>query len=174
MSRHNHRHPKPAPSGEKPRATGARVAQPHTPLPLVLLPCGRRKLAELLDRLLGEARRLQAEGLCPGVPAGVELVLAMDGPMAALNERAMGVPGPTNILSFPASPLEGEASLVLSSETFVRECMLYGQTPRDHLSRLLAHGVGHVCGFGHGEAMDRFTQRLEAVAQAFFEEGDHA
>ena len=78
---------------------------------------------------------------------------------------AMGVPGPTNILSFPGEPLTGLAELVLSSETLCRECVLYGQEPLRHLVRLTAHGFGHVCGFDHGPFMDAFTGRLGAAAE---------
>ena len=90
--------------------------------------------------------------------------------MAGLNRRAMGVPGPTNILSFPGEPLTGLAELVLSSETLRRECVLYGQEPLRHLVRLTAHGFGHVCGFDHGPYMDDFTGRLEAAAEEWIEQ----
>ena len=116
------------------------------------------------------AEALCRAGRCPGCPSAVELAVAGDGAMAALNRRAMGLPGPTNVLSFPARPLGGRASLALSSETLVRESLLYGQPEAAHLARLLAHGMGRVCGFDHGPAMDAFAELLEAAGLAYLVE----
>ena len=152
----------------------ARVLPAETPLAFLLLPCTRCELVQLLELLTEEARRLRDAGLAPGAPSRVELLVVMDGPMTVINKRAMGSTGPTNILSFPADPLDGEASLVLSAETFTRECLLYGQDRREHLVRLLCHGMGHVCGFDHGPAMDRLTAALESAAALWPGEGAHA
>lgn len=136
-----------------------------SPLACAFLPCPLRELEPLLRTLWKEARAVEEEGGCPGVPGALDFTVTLDGPMAGLNRRAMGVPGPTNILSFPGEPLTGLAELVLSSETLCRECVLYGQEPLRHLVRLTAHGFGHVCGFDHGPYMDAFTGRLGAAAE---------
>lgn len=54
--------------------------------------------------------------------------------------------------------------LVLSLDTWRRECLLYGQEPVEHALRLLAHGLGHLAGYDHGPEMDDFTEAaLEAA-----------
>jgi len=89
----------------------------------------------------------------------VDLVVASDGAIAAVNRRSLACSGPTNILSFPEEGRIG--SLFLSSDTMEREIFLYGQEPEAHACRLLAHGFGHVCGFDHGADMDAFCSMLE-------------
>ncbi|MBG3878715.1 rRNA maturation RNase YbeY [Desulfovibrio oxamicus] len=57
--------------------------------------------------------------------------------------------------------------LVLSLDTWRRECLLYGQEPVEHALRLLAHGLGHLAGYDHGPEMDAFTDAaLEAGRDA--------
>lgn len=107
----------------------------------------RRQLRLVLERMRGEvARRGYA------APA-VTLHLVDDGAMARCNRRHMGCCGPTNVLSFPGDAcLPGQ--LVLSLPTWRRECLLYGQEGREHLLRLLAHGMAHLAGLDHGPEMD--------------------
>ena len=153
--------------GQAPSCIDVRAASPQAS---ALLPVPLRELAGMLARMRERAEALCRAGRCPGCPSAVELAVAGDGAMAALNRRAMGLPGPTNVLSFPARPLGGRASLALSSETLVRESLLYGQPEAAHLARLLAHGMGHVCGFDHGPAMDAFAELLEAAGLAYLAE----
>lgn len=111
----------------------------------------------------------------------VELHIVRDGAMAGYNSRHLGCTGPTNILSFPACeyPLRAEdphgasgqqgdiAALILSVDTAQREAFLYGQDPEDYLVWLLAHGMGHVMGYDHGEAMDALCSRLYEAARNY-------
>uniref|UniRef100_B8DKV5 Endoribonuclease YbeY n=1 Tax=Nitratidesulfovibrio vulgaris (strain DSM 19637 / Miyazaki F) TaxID=883 RepID=B8DKV5_NITV9 len=124
----------------------------------------------------------------------VELDLVGDEEIARLNAAHLGCTGPTNILSFPAhdgGPHDGAHAsspdrshggphdgpdedapchlgwLVLSLDTWRRECQLYGQEPVEHALRLLAHGLGHLAGYDHGPEMDEFTDAaLEAGRDA--------
>jgi probable rRNA maturation factor len=124
----------------------------------------------------------------------VELDLVGDDEIARLNAAHLGCTGPTNILSFPAHdggppvpetmpPDNGEASLadevgvsedapchlgwlVLSLDTWRRECLLYGQEPVEHALRLLAHGLGHLAGYDHGPEMDEFTDAAREAGQS--------
>lgn len=100
----------------------------------------------------------------PGaLPEGVELFCLRDGEMAWENARQMGCAGPTNILSFPGG--DGMAgTLLISLDTLYRECVLYGQTARRHMIRLLAHGMGHLQGYDHGPDMDALCTRMEGAA----------
>lgn len=111
------------------------------------------------------AARNAGVGIAPD--AALELVLARDALVADLNSRHMGCCGPTNILSFPNGE-EGGAirdlgSLVLDVDAVWREALLYGQDPREHCLRLLAHGIAHLTGLDHGEAMDSLCQRMLAA-----------
>ena len=159
--------------GAGPAGAEVRVASPQA---CVLLPATRRELAGMLLAMRRKAEALFRQGRCPGCPAAVELAVLGDGAMSALNRRAMGAAGPTNILSFPAAEASagGRASLALSSAALVRESLLYGQRPAEHLARLLAHGMAHVCGFDHGPAMDAFAGELEAEGLAQLAEAEAA
>jgi len=122
-------------------------------------PLTRRELPALMDTLmaiLGLSGR------------HVTLTLVDDAGVAALNEKFLRCAGPTNILSFPEDAPdcpEELGALFLSVETLAREAFLYGQEPREHLARLLAHGILHLAGHGHGPEMDALTDI--AVACAF-------
>lgn len=96
----------------------------------------------------------------------VELVLVHDAEQARINARHLQCTGPTNILSFPLlgkSAQRGESigTLVLSVDTLLRECQLYGQNLEEHTKRLLAHGLAHLIGFDHGQDMDELCAELE-------------
>ncbi|WP_459933878.1 rRNA maturation RNase YbeY [Fundidesulfovibrio butyratiphilus] len=114
-----------------------------------------------LVRLLGA---LGLEG------ASVELRLVDDAAMARLNRDFLGLPGPTNVLSFPAEDARDPAFLgeiALSVDTLLRESRLYGQPPEEHLARLLAHGLLHLAGHDHGPVMDELTDMaVEAMRSA--------
>lgn len=126
-------------------ATAPATLSPHFPL-------ARRELLSLMGTLL----------LVLGLErCGLSLTLVDDAGVAALNRRFLNCVGPTNILSFP----EGDAdrpdelgALFLSVETLAREAFLYGQDPKEHLARLLAHGLLHLAGHDHGVEMDTLTE----------------
>lgn len=110
-------------------------------------PLSRRELAAVL-RAMRCALDLEDTPL--------DLTLAGDAFISAVNEEHLGCTGPTNILSFPALAGPGHACalLVLSLDALERECLLYGQERVEHTLRLLAHGMAHLGGLDHGPAMD--------------------
>lgn len=136
------------------------------------LPFSRTELVFLFEAMIAEA------GLPDG--AALELILLSDAAMEELNNTHMGSHGPTNVLSFPASlpppavdgklplsPVAGSldlGSLVLSPDTFLRECLLYGQQAEEHCLRLLAHGMAHLLGHDHGPEMDSVAEAMFAAA----------
>ena len=133
--------------------------------------CWRLRLCLLYLRLALAHMVLAARGADAGVAAdaALELVLARDEDVAELNSLHMGCAGPTNVLSFPNGPEEsGEVrdlgSLVLSVDAVRREALLYGQAPREHCRRLLAHGLAHLIGLDHGEEMDSLCRLMLAEA----------
>lgn len=124
--------------------------------------CGR-ELAQLTDRIM--------EILCLS-DRGVEVRLTGDEEVARLNQAFRGLPGPTNVLSFPGEE-EGEGvselgQVVVSRDAVLREARLYGQDPLEHLVRLLAHGLLHLAGEEHGPDMEEQTRAVVAgVVSAF-------
>ena len=116
------------------------------------LPLDTRELARVLDIF---CRTIAAQGR--PLPERLDLRLADDGAIADANARLMGCAGPTNILTFPGdASLPGE--LLLSLDTWERECRLYRQPPLSHLLRLLAHGMAHMTGLDHGPEMAALEQ----------------
>lgn len=124
-------------------------------------PCDldKRQLWQILECMQAKVAQLGY-----AVPA-LTLHLVDDGDMARCNMRHMGCPGPTNVLSFPGdASLPGQ--LVLSLPTWRRECLLYGQDAREHLLRLLAHGMAHLAGLDHGPEMDVLAGACLRAARA--------
>lgn len=123
------------------------------------LPLARPELAALCDTILAA---LDLTG------RQFDLRLVGDGEIAALNREFLGLPGPTNVLSFPAEdPARPDylGEMALSVDTARREAFLYGQDPATHMARLLAHGFLHLAGLDHGPLMDALTETAaEAVA----------
>nr|WP_092153373.1 rRNA maturation RNase YbeY [Desulfovibrio legallii] len=104
----------------------------------------------------------------PAPPCGVDLHILDDAGISAANRRFLGCVGPTNVLSFPGDAAMPGA-LLLSLDTLRRECLLYGQEPVEHCLRLLAHGMGHLCGLDHGPLMDALCADFAAAAAAALE-----
>lgn len=95
-----------------------------------------------------------------------DLRVVADGEMATLNRDYLGLPGPTNVLSFPAADPDRPdylGEMAVSADTVVREAFLYGQDPLAHLTRLLAHGFLHLSGLDHGPVMEAFTEAAVAA-----------
>ena len=105
--------------------------------------------------------------------AGLEIELTGDREIARLNASFLGCAGPTNVLSFESDDPGGSClgHIVLSVEAVEREARLYGQGRQEHFLRLLAHGLLHVAGFEHGEAMDELTDQAVAHGLRHVREG---
>jgi probable rRNA maturation factor len=103
----------------------------------------------------------------PGNRGEVRLLLARDGEIASLNAAYLGCPGPTNILSFPDG-LPGSGDLALSLDALRRESRLYGQREDDYALLLLAHGLAHLQGHGHGPEMEDLCRKMLAAARRTF------
>ena len=122
------------------------------------------------------ASRPEIAALCRAILEALDLTgrefdlrLAGDAAVEALNREFLGLPGPTNILSFPAEdPDRPEylGELALSLDAVRREAFLYGQPPGLHMARLLAHGFLHLAGFEHGPLMESLTETAAESAAA--------
>ncbi|MFW6106509.1 MAG: rRNA maturation RNase YbeY [Desulfovermiculus sp.] len=102
--------------------------------------------------------------------ADLEVLVTTDQEIARLNGEFLGLPGPTNVLSFPLdqNPEEGlNGSLVLSAHALRRESDLYAQDPAQYCCRLIVHAVLHLAGLEHGPRMEAMT---ESGLQAALEE----
>ncbi len=144
----------------------------HYPQGAAFTPLHWRQMETALEamlEILPDAAQSAAEGF--QVPAEVELFLLDDAAIADANARHLDCTGPTNILSFPGGA-DAPGVLLLSLDTLCRECLLYGQDPAEHAVRLLAHGMGHLCGLDHGPAMDALCERyMDAGCAALCSEG---
>ncbi len=116
------------------------------------LPVSRSELRRLVTEALNA---LGLSGRCVG------LRVVSDMEMAALNAQFLGLPGPTNVLSFPANDPDQPGYLgdiAIGAETVAREAFLYGQDPAGHLARMLCHGILHLAGLDHGPEMFDLTE----------------
>jgi probable rRNA maturation factor len=99
----------------------------------------------------------------------VSLLLTRDGVMANLNRDHRGKDRPTNVLSFPATPVlrpEADAPVFLGDiamgwETVADEAQLGGRSVEAHFSHLLIHGILHLMGYDHQS--DEEAESMEAL-----------
>ncbi len=98
----------------------------------------------------------------------LSLLFTDDARMRVLNRDWRGKDRPTNVLSFPAFPMQvGNAlppmlgDIVLARETVEREAAEEGKPFQHHLSHLLIHGLLHLAGHDHEE--DEEAERMEAA-----------
>lgn len=92
---------------------------------------------------------------CPE-DAELSVVLTDNQDIAGLNERYLGRKGPTNVLAFPMG--EGDfkdlnagllGDVVVSVEYAGQEARENGLDPKEHVVRLLIHGILHLLGYDH-------------------------
>jgi probable rRNA maturation factor len=128
---------------------------------VVLAAPGWRAACPQVERL---ARRAAVAGAAmSGIRPRIEVLLADDRALRALNHRHRGKAKPTNVLSFPAAGGGGEIALALG--VVRREARAAGRSVSAHLAHLVVHGTLHLAGHDHeaaGEA--RRMERAEARA----------
>ena len=84
-----------------------------------------------------------------------------------LNGRYRGKDGPTNVLSFPAAPLERQlegslGDLVICAPVVAAEAHGQCKSLPGHWAHMVVHGVLHLHGFDHGTAREaRVMEGLE-------------
>lgn len=85
----------------------------------------------------------------------------------ALNARWRGKIGPTNVLSFPASPQLGGrqiGDIVVCAPVVAREAREQGKSLAAHWAHMIVHGTLHLLGFDHARARD--AKRMERRERA--------
>ncbi len=118
-------------------------------------------LLSLSERVIGTAARhlVREQGQpFPAAPPELSLVFTDDSSIRAINAEWRGQDKPTNVLSFPAFPVEpGDmpgpmlGDIIMAHETLAREAVELGKPFDDHLTHLLVHGFLHLFGYDHME-----------------------
>ncbi len=121
------------------------------------------------------------------VGSELSMLFTGDAQIRKLNVAWRGKDTPTNVLSFPASPMvAGDApgpvlgDIVLAYETVVREAGAEGKPFEDHLAHLVIHGLLHLIGYDHEsddqaevmEALERKILHDLAIADPYDVTGD--
>lgn len=115
----------------------------------------------VLARFLAAARRAVQ------LPGEVNLLLADDTRLKALNKAFRGKNKATDVLSFPAAENGENAAgdVAISVETAARQAAEHGHSLEDELRVLTLHGVLHLAGYDH-EADDGEMRALEVQLRA--------
>lgn len=118
-------------------------------------------LRSLSERVIGAAaRHLEKEEGQPfsSEPPELSLLFTDDASIRTINAEWRGQDKPTNVLSFPGSPLQPGGmpgpmlgDIILAYETLQREAGELGKPFDDHLTHLLVHGFLHLFGYDHME-----------------------
>ena len=89
----------------------------------------------------------------------ISLAIVNDKTIAELHETWLGIPGPTDVLSFDLSSTEYaqpshqgkrhriHGEIIASAETALREARVYSWSPEHELSYYLIHGLLHLVGY---------------------------
>lgn len=128
-------------------------------------------LLVLADRVLSAAAEdLSSSESQPFPPQPVELSLVFtdDAAIRQINAEWRGKDKPTNVLSFPAFPIEPGAmpgpmlgDIVIARETVEREAADLEKSAQAHLTHLLVHGFLHLFGYDHLENDE--AERMETI-----------
>jgi probable rRNA maturation factor len=104
-----------------------------------------------------------------GEEPGVAVLLTSDAVVAELNQRFRDKPGPTNVLSFPASanPENHLGDVALAHGVCTREAVEQGKSLEQHLAHLVVHGVLHLLGYDH--ETDGEAEAMEALERSILE-----
>ena len=104
-----------------------------------------------------------AEAALAGAPGDVAVLLTDDNAVARLNTDFRGKTGPTNVLSFPATPSARPhlGDIALAYGVCAREAAEQGKSLDHHLMHLVAHGVLHLVGYDH--ETDAEAETMEAL-----------
>ncbi len=104
----------------------------------------------------------------PGEAIEVSLLFTDDQNIRAINAEWRDMDKPTNVLSFPAYPLEPGGmpgpmlgDIIFARETIEREAIDLNKPFDEHMSHLLVHGFLHLFGYDHIEEDEAVT--MEAL-----------
>jgi probable rRNA maturation factor len=176
-ARPSHKSGRQATRRERPRRQGAKRngAEPKTESRQIKLDIAIERPSPLwaaLPDAKGLAERaVLASALACGVVLGekaeVSVQLVDDEQIRALNARWRGLDRPTNVLSFPAAPVQRLAAapllgdIVVAYQTTRREAEDERIAMSDHFAHLVVNGFLHLVGFDHQSADE--AEKMEAL-----------
>jgi probable rRNA maturation factor len=98
--------------------------------------------------------------------AEITVAIVDDAEISALHEQWMGLPDPTDVLTFDLSGCDGDfaGDIVVSAETAARVARDVGWQPREELAYYVVHGLLHLAGFDDGTPGERRRMRRKERA----------
>ena len=102
------------------------------------------------------------------------IVLTDDEQIHALNQRWMGVDGPTDVLSFPSDEIDPESGnryagdILISVPRAAEQAKAAGHSVEAETQLLIVHGVLHLMGHDHAESEEKarmWQAQAEILAQ---------
>ena len=93
--------------------------------------------------------------------AEITVAIVDDAEISALHEQWMGLPDPTDVLTFDLSGCDGDFSgdIAVSAETATRVAREVGWPTREELAYYVVHGLLHLAGFDDGTPGERRRMR---------------
>lgn len=140
-------------------ATRPRVSTPSLTIDVV----DRQRVLRIGGRWLGTVARraLERQGI---EAAEICVLLVDDRGIAGLHERWLGIPGPTDVITFDLSdaarPGVLHGDIAASAETARRVARELGWQPRHELAYYLVHGILHLAGYDDHDPADRRAMRV--------------
>jgi probable rRNA maturation factor len=115
-----------------------------------------------VERLVRRAARAAVAGARRQGRRSLNVALADDRLVRALNARDRRKDKPTNVLSYPSGDRSFLGDIVLARQTVWREARAQKKSPSDHLAHLVVHGTLHLLGYDH-ETGEADAERMEAL-----------
>ena len=129
------------------------------------------ELQSLAERVLGEAAaylKKHEKQPFPRTATELSLVFTDDASIREINAEWRSQDKATNVLSFPAFPLEPGGKpgpmlgdIIIARETVEREAVELEKSFDDHLTHLMVHGFLHLFGYDHMNNSE--AERMEGL-----------
>src|SRR5258708_5673899 len=151
------------------KATAKRKSSRAEPVrcAVVMLDAAWTKALPGAERLVRRAARAAGPRARRGGAKSLNVALADDKRVRALNARDRSKDKPTNVLSYPSGERSFAGDVILARQTVWREARAQKKSPADHVTHLVVHGVLHLLGHDHeddteAERMERLERRILA------------
>jgi probable rRNA maturation factor len=118
----------------------------------------------VLSRFLARVQR------ATGLTGRVDVLVAGDRELRALNRVYRGKDHPTDVLSFPAQPkakADMAGDIAISSDEAARNAKRFGHSLDEELKILLVHGVLHLAGYDHESDNGRMAREEARLRRQF-------
>ncbi|MBT3210758.1 MAG: rRNA maturation RNase YbeY [Planctomycetaceae bacterium] len=137
--------------------------------------CNRQRATAVCSKTL-KHRFISAINSLKISEADISLAIVNDKEIAELHEAWLGIPGPTDVLSFDLSgPQRSQHTLhkncdsirgeiIASAETASREALVYHWSPDHELTYYLLHGLLHLKGYNDHTPSERISMRRKERA----------